>query len=152
MSRVLVTFSADVKPVQRPALVPNRGGKGVRYQNGDQYQEYKSALHAACAMELPEDWEPYDGPTEIRVVFQYKQPASRPLAEWKDSTPDTDNLLKPVQDALTKLVWTDDKTVTVERAAKIYGDENRVTVQVRTLDGKDVLDDWFFCPVQMDVQ
>lgn len=144
MSRVLVTFSANVKPVQRPALIPNRGGKGVRYENGEAYKEYKSALHAACAMELPEDWEPYPGPVEIRIVLQYKQPVSRPLAEWKDSTPDWDNLAKPVQDALTKLVFPDDKTVVMGRCAKIYGDEDRVTVQVRTVDGKEVLDDWFF--------
>lgn len=144
MSRVLVTFSALVKPLQRPALVPNRGGKGVRYENGEQYREFKATLYATCALELPDDWEPYPGPVEIRVVLQYKQPVSRPDAEWKDSVPDWDNLAKPVQDALTKLVFPDDKSVVMGRVAKIYGDEDRITVQVRTVDGKDVLDDWFF--------
>lgn len=143
LSRELVTFSADVKPLQRPALQSGKGGN-VYYKNGAEYQDFKATLYAACSMALPDDWEPYDQPVEIRVVFQYKRPMSRPNAEWKDSTPDTDNLLKPVQDALTKLVWTDDKTVVIERAAKIYGDEDRVTVQVRTVDGKDILDDWFF--------
>lgn len=138
-----MTFSCDVKPLQRPALQSGRGGN-VYYKNGDAYQEFKATLYAACAMALPDNWEPYAGPVEIRIVLQYKRPMSRPTAEWKDSTPDWDNLAKPVQDALTKLVFPDDKTVVIGRTAKVYGDEDRVTVQVRTVDGKDVLDDWFF--------
>jgi Holliday junction resolvase RusA-like endonuclease len=145
MSRVLVTFSAEVKPLQRPALVANGYG-GVRYKDSAPYREYKAVLRRACELALPEFWSPYDGPVEIRIVCQYSQPSSRPKAEWKDTTPDWDNLAKPVQDALTKLVFTDDKTVALARVAKVYGVDDRVTVQVRTVDGREVLDDWMFDP------
>lgn len=145
MSRVLVTFSAAIKPVQRPALVASPNGN-VHYLNSPEYRAYKAALRAACELALPAFWTPYDKATEIRIVCQYERPKSRPTADWKESAPDADNLLKPVQDALTGLVYTDDKTVAMQRIAKVYGDENRVTVQVRTVDGTEVLDAWMFDP------
>lgn len=145
VSRVLVTFSADVKPVQRPALVASPNGN-VHYLNSPEYRAYKATLRAACELALPAFWSPYDKPVEIRAVCQYERPKSRPTATWKDTTPDWDNLAKPIQDSLTGLVFTDDKTVALARVAKVYGDENRVTVQVRTVDGVEVLDDWMFDP------
>lgn len=141
MSRVLVTFSVAVKPVQRPALVASPNGN-VHYKNSPEYRAYKATLREACEAELPGFWSPYDKPVEIRMVCQYQRPKSRPTATWKDTTPDWDNLAKPVQDALTGLVFTDDKTVAQARCAKVYGDEDRVTVQVRTVEGVEVLDDW----------
>lgn len=143
MSRVLVTFSAAIRPVPRPALVASPNGN-VHYLNSPQYRAYKATLREACEAELPAFWSPYDKPTEIRIVCQYARPKSRPDAEWKDSVPDHENLLKPIQDALTGLMYTDDKSVTLSRFAKVYGDEDRVTVQIRTCDGVDVLDGWFF--------
>jgi Holliday junction resolvase RusA-like endonuclease len=139
-----VTFSAAVKPLQRPALQGGRGGN-LYYKNGPEYQDFKATLYAACSMVLPDDWTPYTGPVEIRILCQYHRPMSRPTAIWKDTTPDWDNLAKPVQDALTKLVFPDDKTVVLARVAKIYGDEDRVTVQVRTVDDDlEVLNAWMF--------
>ncbi len=152
MSRVLVTFSAQIKPLQRPALVANGYG-GVRYKDSGAYKEYKAALRMACELELPAFWTPYDKPTEIRIVCQYERPKSRPKAEWKDTVPDHENLLKPIQDALTGLVYTDDKTVCFSRFAKVYGDENRVTVQIRTLDGmEETIGGLFFDPHTLDAE
>lgn len=145
MSRVLVTFSAEVKPLQRPALVASPNGN-VHYKNSAEYTAYKRILRRACELALPEFWSPYDKPVEIRAICQYTRPKSRPTATWKDTTPDWDNLAKPVQDALTGLVFTDDKTVALARVAKVYGLDDRVTVQVRTVDDVEVLDDWMFDP------
>ena len=144
-SRVLVTFSVAVKPVQRPALVASPNGN-VHYKNSPEYKAYKATLREACDAALPFLWTPYDKPVEIRMVCQYERPKSRPTATWKDTTPDWDNLAKPVQDALTGLVFTDDKTVALARVAKVYGLDDRVTVQVRTVDDVEVLDDWMFDP------
>jgi len=142
MSRVLVTFSAAVHPEPRPALVPNGYG-GIRYKDSKEYREYKAILTQACEEALPGFWSVYDKPTEIWIICQYKQLKSRPKDEWKDTVPDNDNLHKPVQDALTGLVFTDDKTVVMSHVAKVFGDEDRVTVQVRTVGGREEsLDGW----------
>lgn len=151
MTRVLVTFSAEIKPIPRPALVASPNGN-VHYKNSSEYTAYKRVLRQACELELPGFWSPYDKPCEIRIVCQYARPKSRPTAEWKDTTPDHENLLKPIQDALTGLVYTDDKTVVSSRFAKIYGDEDRVTVQIRTVGGKEeVIGSLFFDPNNVDV-
>lgn len=131
--RELVTFSAEVKPLPRPALVPNGHG-GIRYMHSAEYRDYKQTLRTAAEFALPEFWTPFDGPTEIRAVVEFVRPKS--LAKgttFRMKAPDWDNLAKPIQDALTGLVYTDDKTVVAGTVVKLYGPENRVTVQVNAL-------------------
>jgi Holliday junction resolvase RusA-like endonuclease len=143
MSRILLTFSCplDHAPLPRPPLVSGRGGQQY-YKGGPAYQAYKATLRAAAEGQ----WDsaaPYDGPTEIRIVVEFDQalrPKSRAGETWHLKPPDSDNLLKPIQDALTGLCFSDDRTVTVQRLAKIWGPENRVTVQLRAHVSGNVTD------------
>lgn len=134
MSRLLVEFVAllDHAPLPRPPLVSGRQGQQY-YKNGAQYSVYKQVIRQACEDRLPDDWRPYDGPSEIRIVVQFDEalrPKNRASETWHLKTPDTDNLLKPVQDALTGLTFTDDRTVVVQRIAKCWGPGNEVIVQL----------------------
>jgi len=138
MTRLLVEFAAllDHAPLPRPALVSGRQGQQY-YKGGAQYARYKSTIRQACEDRLPEGWRPYDGPSEIRIVVQFDEalrPKNRALETWHLKTPDTDNLLKPVQDALTGLTFTDDRTVVVQRIAKCWGPGNEVIVQLWAYD------------------
>jgi Holliday junction resolvase RusA-like endonuclease len=138
VSRVLVTFTAllDHKPLPRPALASGRGGQQY-YKNGDEYQAYKRTLRMACEAALPEFWSPYDGPVAVRALVQFDE-ANRPKVRsnetWHMKPPDEDNLLKPIQDSMTGLVFTDDRTAVVGRVAKIWGPENLVVCRVIALD------------------
>lgn len=134
MSRVLLTFSCplDHAPLPRPPLVSGSRGQQY-YKGGPAYQSYKAVLRSAAEAVLPDDWTPQDGPTEIRIVVEFaeaRRPASRKDETWHLKPPDSDNLLKPIQDALTGLCFSDDRTVVVQRLAKIWGPEDRVTVQL----------------------
>lgn len=141
MSHVLLTFSCplDHAPLPRPPLASGKSGQQY-YKSGPAYQRYKGVLRSAAE----EQWEgaPYDGPSEIRIVVEFDEslrPKSRDGETWHLKPPDTDNLLKPIQDALTGLCFSDDRTVTVQRIAKIWGPENRVTVQLLAHDPGDRL-------------
>jgi len=140
MTRLLVEFVAllDHAPLPRPALVSGRQGQQY-YKGGPAYQRYKQTIREACADRLPDEHLPYDGPTEIRIVVQFDEalrPKNRANETWHLKPPDTDNLLKPIQDALTGLMFTDDRTVVVQRIAKCWGQGNEVIVQLWAHDPK----------------
>lgn len=140
-----MTFSVPVKPLPRPALVPNGHG-GIRYMHSAEYKAYKAVLRQAAEDALPAFWTPYDGPVAIYMVAQFVRPKTRAGEHWHVVTPDIDNLFKPIQDALTGLLFTDDKTSVVGHVAKILGDEARVTCRVVALDRAtpdDVTGTWF---------
>jgi len=85
-----------------------------------------------------------EGPVLLRLQFVYRRPkahyragryagevkASAPL--WKSSTPDLDKLCRAVGDALTQSgVLRDDALVAILEAAKLYGEEPGLTVELR---------------------
>ena len=79
------------------------------------------------------------GPLHVSVDFGFPRPRShfdshgdlRPLApEYRDSTPDLDKLLRALGDALTGIVWGDDRQVVSITATKPYVDPPVTTVLV----------------------
>lgn len=138
--RELVTFSAELHPLPRPALMTDPRSGRQFYKDGAAYREYKRRLTEACEQALPDDWVMYDGPSEIRVICQFDQanrPKSRANEVWYLKTPDSENLIKPVQDALTGLCFKDDRTVVTQRVAKCWGEGDLVVVQLNALSTVD---------------
>lgn len=133
--RELLTLSIATEPRPRPALISTRGSASVRYdpRQKPSYDQMKARVRGAAAAHLPEDWVPVTGPVEIRIVFERCPPASAPDRIWKISKPDTENLIKGTVDALTGLVFRDDDVVVVLLVAEVYGDEDRITMQVNDI-------------------
>lgn len=133
--RTLLTFSVETKAVPRPALVSNRGTAAVRYNPAQRpkYDAMKAIVRGAAEAHLPSNWAPVAGPVELRIVFERARPRSDPERVWKTSRPDAENLVKGTADAMTGLVWVDDSQVVVLLVAEVYGDEDRITVQVSDL-------------------
>lgn len=132
--RVLLTFTCDLDhpPLPRPSLATGRNGQQY-YTKGPAYQSYKQTIAQAARLALPEDWVLYNGPAELRIIAQFNQaqrPKIREAEEWHLKPPDNDNLVKGIQDALTKVVWFDDRTVPALRFAKIWGPSNKIIVRV----------------------
>ena len=85
--------------------------------------------------------EPITGPVELSVKAIYQWPQSwsakkraEPLARWKTSRPDEDNLKKIVQDALNEIVFVDDAQVCSGHCWKMYGDQAGLLIRVRPLE------------------
>lgn len=133
--RTLLTFSVETKAVPRPALVSNRGTAAVRYnpEQKPRYDVMKAIVRGAAEAHLPSDWVPVPGPVELRLVFERARLKSDPDRVWKTTRPDAENLIKGTADALTGLVWVDDSQVAVLLVAEVYGDGDRITVQVSDL-------------------
>ena len=56
---------------------------------------------------MPRDFRPVTGPVGVEIVYFYE-----------DESPDVDNIIKPIQDALVGLVYVDDDQVVDTRARK----------------------------------
>lgn len=89
---------------------------------------------------------PLTGPLKLRCVFVLPRPKNKnwkrkPMPrEWHTHTPDTDNLVKAVKDALNEIVWQDDSQVCVYDIIKwiASGDESpHVEVTIETLTEKE---------------
>ena len=89
---------------------------------------------------IPAGWSPVDCGVRVSVDFQFKWPKRMP-AGFEDSwrprkvIPDIDKLARALLDALTGVVWVDDKQVVELRAVKNYDQQDRLVVQIVGVDG-----------------
>lgn len=81
--------------------------------------------------------EPLAGPLSIEFLFVIprlvKHAKLVTLPTWCVGRPDKDNLEKLVQDALNDFVYRDDAQIVRTISTKIYGDDPRTEVIIRTL-------------------
>lgn len=113
----------------------NASRTGRMYEASKRVKPWRLAVHLAAVNELRlhPDWEPYDVPVELTVIFLYRRPANhygtgrnadtlKPGAPtWKGGTPDLDKLLRSTCDALTTAgVWRDDARVAMVTARKVW--------------------------------
>lgn len=138
-----ITFTVFGRPQQRGSkravLIPKRGG-GWATKNGrpivaarDMNEKSKDWMHAvtAVAMECYRG-ELLRGPVCLEVTFFFTRPKSHfgtgrnanvlkdsaPL--WHAQAPDLDKLQRSVLDALTNVLWADDRQVADVRARKFW--------------------------------
>jgi len=86
------------------------------------------------------DAPPLDGPVQLEILAVYQVPASwpkkrraDPVAAWKTSKPDTDNIGKIVKDALNGVCWRDDAVICSDHLWKRHGEAPRLVVRFRLL-------------------
>lgn len=72
-------------------------------------REWKETVRKAALNYWPLGQFPFEGPLQIMVVYFHKENENRI---------DLDNMLKPIQDALNKLVYWDDQQITDVRIRK----------------------------------
>ena len=66
-------------------------------------------------------------PIFLSVIFNFKHQKKRGIHTCR---PDIDNLLKPLKDALSGIVYKDDSQVFSISASRAYSDENSINIQV----------------------
>lgn len=89
----------------------------------------------------------FNGPVRLECVFVFPaRPAVAPGCPYT-CKPDNDNLIKPVKDALTGVLWRDDAIVVCEKATKIAAPEGcavgaLITVQTYAIDPSESIELW----------
>lgn len=94
-------------------------------------------------------WAPKDTPLYLSCSFYIERPKGhygtgrnagvikdRFERAWPTGRPDLSNLVKLVEDALTKLAWADDdQVVAIERPVKLYAERPRTEIRIKVLGG-----------------
>lgn len=99
--------------------------------------DWKAVVRHAAAQAMGDDL-PFEGPLTLIVTIMRPKPPSWPKrackrnlwpwAWWKK--PDTDNLTKPIKDAISRVVWLDDAQVVREVIEKIHSEQDLTVVRV----------------------
>lgn len=99
------------------------------------YNEYKGEL--------------LTGPIRLSMTFVMPRPKNhygtgrntgilKPTAPyWHAKTPDRTKLMRSTEDALTKIIWTDDSQVCAGPTNKIYGEKTGVAIIVESIQDGD---------------
>lgn len=83
--------------------------------------------------------EPLDGPLKIRVRLYYHVKTKEMKVDYKITRPDGVNILKLIEDVMTKCgYWHDDAQLSVEEIARyVWPGEETVDIRVERLEDKD---------------
>lgn len=134
------------QPRQRHRIVRGKGGK-VFASNYTPKTDPVNAFKATCQMaaERAHKGPPLQGALVVDFVFVMPRPRAKvwktkPMPRYPHTgTPDRDNLIKSVQDALNGLVWADDAQIFSGDVSKwvAAGDEKpHVEITVREYGGE----------------
>jgi Holliday junction resolvase RusA-like endonuclease len=120
-------FFMPMQPPQTTAQ-QQRILKSGRVVKGDKVSNAIAKLEAHLYTHRPA--QPIDGPISLTAFWQWKGKEG-----WKITRPDTDNLVKALKDAMTRLgYWNDDAQVCDERICKCWGEVPGIYVKVESLE------------------
>lgn len=129
------------------AYTPKGGGdaKALIYSEA-KARKWKKSVHAQAQFLKPDNWKLLTGPVVASITFY--MPLLKSFSKKKRAAilageeiphtvkPDRLSLLRPVEDALTGVIWRDDAQVYDGRVRKIYGEPPGVLVEISQL-GED---------------
>ena len=135
---VKIAFTVHGKPVgQGRPRTTVRNGRAIIYKpETSKRYEAEIAKEAKNAMG---ETKPFTGPVSLELSV-YKAPPSGATKKQREdmlkgeifptTKPDLDNVIKAVADALTGVVWEDDKQVVMIDAAQYFAEEPLVKIEV----------------------
>ena len=113
-------------PVPQGSMVSMRGR--IRHADSDRLNQWRNDIKAACHEEMHRPLiggvfaEIWDGPVELSLYFTYKALTKAQAETPKTTAPDLDKLTRAVLDALTGVLYVDDRQVVNLEARKDYGE------------------------------
>lgn len=83
---------------------------------------------------------PMAGPVIVRIEAYFQTPLSwsgakqeRHEGKYRPKTPDTDNIVKILFDAMNGMIWEDDKQVVSSKVDKYYSTKPRTIIRIKEL-------------------
>lgn len=108
---------------------------------------WRESLADSVGKALPDDYAVLRGPVQVKVTFAFTRPKSHyrtgrnahvlrdDAPFWHTAPNDTDKLQRALGDALTGVVWKDDKQIALWVADKIYDDRAYAHIIITDLSG-----------------
>ena len=110
--------------------------KGIKKVNGklqfyDRRGTNNYSLKAQLMKNKPKECFEKSGPLKLSVTFFYAIKQENRWWKWKTSRPDLDNLMKNLQDYMTKLrYYSDDSQIVWLEAKKVNDEKNRIEIEI----------------------
>lgn len=137
----MIEFTVYGEPVAqgRPRFTA-RGGFSKAY-DPEPSREYKQYVKLMASQNRPHT--PIEGPVSLTLIIY--RPLLKSMSKKKKAAavagtlrpikkPDVDNVAKGIMDAMTGIIWQDDKQVVDLHVTKFYSDQPRVDIKVIELD------------------
>lgn len=142
-----ITFEVVGEPVAqaRPRIVRTKSGiRGIDPAKSKNYKTWVKfcALNAFRKLETKNTKKLLKSPLKVKLLIYRSIPKSdnKKLKNKKQNNdvlptvkPDIDNVFKAVTDALTGIIWQDDKQIVNAEIAKRYSDIPRVEVEIEEI-------------------
>lgn len=121
-------FPTKMPTTQQQKGVTKRNGKTIFYnRRGTDNAELKALL----MRNAPPQAIGKDVPIILDVIFTFKHQKKKLWGKYKPTRPDLDNLLKNLQDYMTKIgYYADDSQIVVLCARKFYGNKNKIEIEI----------------------
>lgn len=120
-----------------------RNGGFVKAYDPEKSRNYKAYVKYIASQEVKDTgWKVTDEPIEVKIDAFMQIPKSKPKKFQRAAIegsirptkkPDVDNLFKAVTDALSGIVYADDKQIVKAAQSKWYAEEPRMEVSVKVL-------------------
>ena len=119
-----------------------RAGGGIRFFKKAHVAQAEQDLISLCRGAIPAGWQTIeDGPVFLDVAFIWPWRKSEPKKNKihpvlaMDVKPDCSNIIKMLEDALTRLnVWRDDSQVARLSVNKFWGDHPGISIEVGRIE------------------
>lgn len=129
---------AIAQPRHRDVALPGGERLHLEAYSSHRIHAYKAALRIAATQGMRRPPAPREMPIKLTIMVLFERP-QRLLSKNRinkpylhTSRPDDENLVKSIQDALTKVVWSDDCQVSTLIFRKRYTNEGEVSgVRIR---------------------
>jgi len=114
--------------------------KGISYRNGkpifyNRQGVSNTELQSLLRKNAPKQPFPKGTPLILDIVFTYAIKKKKAWGSYKPTRPDLDNLLKNLQDYMTKLgYYADDSQIVVLCVRKFYGEKNKIEIEITEVE------------------
>ena len=125
----MITIFIPGEPPRTTAQQKGQNRKTGQYYKPAELKDAEQKYMAYAAQARPE--QPLDGPIRLSALFVFDGHGRHKDGEWKITKPDTDNMIKALKDALTRVgFWRDDAQVVCETTMKVWGSQPGVLMDV----------------------
>jgi len=110
-------------PQKRPRVYHKNGRVWAVDPSKRQKDDFVKQIH-------PRPEKLIDGPIAVKMIFEYKDKTAGYCPKYAD----LDNLIKFVLDALTGIVWVDDKQIVKLEAERKFWEKDRIYMRIKVIE------------------
>lgn len=142
----MTSVSFTVPGAAAPQGSKRHVGNGVMVESSKRVKPWRLDVRLVAGLAMSGD--PWDGPVAVSVVFFYRRPQTHLLSDgvslsaagrrfpYPSGRGDVDKLLRALFDAMTSIVFADDRQVMSVFAEVCWGDRDEARVSVRRVRAK----------------